>query len=265
MEQKICRDYQQIAPASQCGANTALTDVKSKMNSASSPKGLNTFWAWWSGGDCTSRLIIGWPEFNSQTIRCKICVPTDKSTRYMPANFVFTLLLQSKIEFPHMFFTNSWWRKCVLWNHGTKIVIHLIKKEEEEFSSLTSPMLFQSKTFSPVGSNREKRIQTKRNKTLVREIPSVLHLSKVNSCDIKVLMTLTPKNLPLCQTLRWDAGWLAMFCFCHFWKTKEPTCSGNKNKMNFSVVQGSHLFDNKNRITCAVNAVLYTIKNCWPI
>ena len=56
------------------------------------------------------------------------------------------------------------------------------------------------------------------------------HIPKCNSCETEVLMTLTPRNLPLCQTLRWDAGWLAMFYFCHFWRTKEPICWGNKTR-----------------------------------
>lgn len=38
------------------------------------------------------------------------------------------------------------------------------------------------------------------------------------------LMRLTPRNLQPCQIWRWVAGWPAMFCSCHSWRTTETIC-----------------------------------------
>lgn len=51
-------------------------------------------------------------------------------------------------------------------------------------------------------------------------------------------ITLTPRNLPLCQTWRWDAGFLSNFCSCHFWNTKEPICRDANKDMSEGVSLG---------------------------
>lgn len=51
---------------------------------------------------------------------------------------------------------------------------------------------------------------------------------------------LTPRNLPQCRNWRWDGDWLAMFCFYHSWKTKEPTWGGQKKKKIYHLSTHRH-------------------------